>query len=308
MKRVIFTTIQYNLDAIKMLEVALKSFYRFNKGFDFKVYCLDNSKDKFEEYFNKFNFENLEFINFRDNTKWLDFVNSDKNTFKNIDDIFTFDTSVCISKLEIVDILLKEYDLVIMSDIDIIYTDSIDRCFPDFIKSGKFMAGKCDCHFLDDFCLNAGFVIFNKKSTDFVENIFDKFTEIKDDLVSKAYKREYRYAEQDKLSLITCSKFELKNISCPIIDSDRYVVYNPVLIHFAGKEFKPSSDKVEKIEFQYDKIRFAHSFYEYKLFYKRICELLNVDIDVKLVIVNNPGTYFLKKNIHKYLEKIYEKF
>ena len=195
-----------------------------------------------------------------------------------------------------------------MSDIDIIYVDSIDRCFPDFIKSDKFMAGIRDCHFLDDFCLNAGFIIFNKDSTDFIENIFDKFTEIEDDLVSKAYKREYRYAEQDKLSLITRSKFELKDISCPNIDSDCHIIQNPVLIHFSGKEFKPNSDKVVKREFRYDKLRFAHSFYEYKLFYKRICELFDVDIDVKLVIVNNPGTYFLKKKIHKYLEKIYEKF
>ena len=62
-----------------MLDDMLKSFYKFNSGFDFKVYCLDNSKDKFEEYFDKFNFENLEFINFRDGTKWFNFVNSDRN-------------------------------------------------------------------------------------------------------------------------------------------------------------------------------------------------------------------------------------
>ena len=74
MKRVIFTTVQNNYEAIKMLELALKSFYAFNSGFDFKVFCLDNSKDKFKEYLNKFNFENLKFINFKDGTKWNNYL------------------------------------------------------------------------------------------------------------------------------------------------------------------------------------------------------------------------------------------
>lgn len=52
--RVITTTVQYNEEALKMLEVALKSFYLFNSNFDFKVYCLDNSKELFEKYFNEF--------------------------------------------------------------------------------------------------------------------------------------------------------------------------------------------------------------------------------------------------------------
>ena len=62
MKRVIFTTVQNNYEAIKMLELALKSFYAFNSGFDFKVFCLDNSKDKFKEYFDKDYFRLNEWI------------------------------------------------------------------------------------------------------------------------------------------------------------------------------------------------------------------------------------------------------
>lgn len=57
--RVITTTVQYNEEALKMLEVALKSFYLFNSNFDFKVYCLDNSKELFENYFNEFKSKNL---------------------------------------------------------------------------------------------------------------------------------------------------------------------------------------------------------------------------------------------------------
>ena len=49
-----------------------------------------------------------------------------------------------------------------MSDIDIIYTDSIDRCFPDFIKSDKFIAGKQHRCESNNLYLNSGFVIFNK--------------------------------------------------------------------------------------------------------------------------------------------------
>ena len=45
--RVITTTVQYNEEAIKMLEMTLKSFYLFNSNFDFKVYCLDNSKVRY---------------------------------------------------------------------------------------------------------------------------------------------------------------------------------------------------------------------------------------------------------------------
>ena len=59
-----------------MLELSLKSFFVFNKDFDYKVFCLDNSKDKFEEYFKDskrskyIDLERLEFINFKNCTKW----------------------------------------------------------------------------------------------------------------------------------------------------------------------------------------------------------------------------------------------
>ena len=106
MKRVIFTTVQYNEEAVKMLEMTLKSFYLFNSNFDFKVYCLDNSKELFENCFNEFKFKNLEFINFKDGTKWNSFVErvknnkltdlEKKNMFENKDGLYVFDTTVCI--------------------------------------------------------------------------------------------------------------------------------------------------------------------------------------------------------------------
>ena len=181
MKKAIFTTVQYNEEAIKMLEVALKSFYLFNSNFDFKVYCLDNSKELFENEFKKFNFKNLEFINFKDGTKWNSFLERVKrndltdlersNIFENKDELYVFDTSVCISKLEIVDLLLEKYDVVIMSDIDVVYIDALEDFLETFLKSGNFIAGTReyigDCNFY----VNTGFVIFNSSKCS--KNIFD---------------------------------------------------------------------------------------------------------------------------------------
>lgn len=75
--------------------MTLKSFYIFNSGFDFKVYCLDNSKDKFKEYFDKFNFENLEFINFKDGTKWHNYLEHIKN-----DELTDLERKICLFQIQ----------------------------------------------------------------------------------------------------------------------------------------------------------------------------------------------------------------
>ena len=150
MQRVIFTTIQYYPEALKMLEMILKSFYIFNSGFDFKVYCLDNSKDKFEEYFKDskrskyIELERLEFINFKDDTKWNNYLEHIKNDEltelekKNFcisgDALFSFNINLTISKLEIIDLLLEKYDLVIVTDIDIVFVDSVESSLKKFLN------------------------------------------------------------------------------------------------------------------------------------------------------------------------------
>lgn len=172
MQRVIFTTVQFYPEAIKMLELALKSFYIFNSGFDFKVYCLDNSKDKFKEYFDKFEFENLEFINFKDGTKWhnyLEHIKNDeltelekKNFCISDDTLFSFNINLTISKLEIIDLLLEKYDLVIASDIDIVFVNSIERALKGFLNSGRFLGSSWEERGACKFYSNAGFWVFNK--------------------------------------------------------------------------------------------------------------------------------------------------
>ena len=213
-----------------MLEVALKSFYKFNSGFDFKVYCLDNSKDSFKEYFDKFNFENLEFINFKDGTKWnstltrwrnLEFKTAfeRKNILKQNENQctdFNFDIRMQISKFEILDDLISKYDLVIMSDIDIIFFNSIESIINNFLKSENFACALKE----NKNYFNIGFSLFNSMFK--ISNIFDKCLNfLNDDLTENT--NFYLWSsgkfmacfEQDLLNyLIQGNFFELKEIFC----------------------------------------------------------------------------------------------
>ena len=260
MKKVIFTTIQNNINYLKMLELALKSFYVFNSGFDFKVYCLDNSKESFEKYFDKFNFENLEFINFKDGTKWnstltrwrnLEFKTEfeRKNILKwseNQCKDFNFDIRMQISKFEILDDLISKYDLVIMSDIDIIFFNSIENIISDFLKSEYFVGTLKET----ENYFNVGFTLFNSKFK--ISNIFDKCLNfLNDDLTEN--KNFYLWSsgkfmacfEQDLLNyLIQGNFFELKEIFChtqnekcieEIFKKNTFIS----VFHYAGPHLKP---------------------------------------------------------------------
>ena len=256
--RVIATTVQYNEEALKMLELALKSFYLFNSNFDFKVYCLDNSKELFENEFKKFNFENLEFINFKDGTKWNSFLERVKrndltdiersNLFKNKDGLYVFDTSVCISKLEIVDLLLEKYDIVIMSDIDLVYLNSIEDCVDAFLESDKFIGASTE---VDDY-FNAGFMLFNKARKTHNTQLFNQSINLlknKDLRTEKkmytALGRFFACCEQCLLNVLTKDYFEINeyvsNISNPVKDQLMYFEHldNKCLMHFCGVSFKP---------------------------------------------------------------------
>ena len=263
--RVIATTIQYNEEAVKMLEVALKSFYLFNSNFDFKVYCLDNSKELFENEFKKFNFENLEFINFKDRTKWNSFLERVKrndltdierlNLFKNVDEYYVFDTSVCISKLEIVDLLLEKYDIVIMSDIDLVYLNSIEDCVNAFLESDQFIGA---CTEVDDY-FNAGFMLFNKAHKTQNTQLFNQSINLlknKDLRTEKkmytVYGRFFACFEQCLLNVLTKDYFEINeyvsNISNPVKDQIKYFeqLNNKCLMHFSGVSYKPCHEITDK--------------------------------------------------------------
>ena len=314
--RVIFTTIQYYPEALKMLELSLKSFFVFNKDFDFKVYCLDNSKDKFEEYFKDskrskyIDLERLEFINFKDGTKWHNYLTrvekgeltefERKNMFISDPKLYVFNTNVCISKLEIIDLLLEKYDLVIASDIDIVFVNSIETPLKGFLNSGKFLGSTWEEIGSCKFYSNAGFWVFNKSKKE-VENIFDScISLINTDLIYKTFGRPLKYVEQDLLSILLNSKYEMPEIYCPIIHNDFSPFENACLIHYAGKEYKYFIGKLcyEKLVIPHFSIILKYC----KEFYQKVADLLDVKIQTKFLNIFQRQNGALKKRIIKTLE------
>ena len=316
MQRVIFTTIQYYPEALKMLELSLKSFFVFNTDFDFKVYCLDNSKDKFEEYFKDSKrskyivLERLEFINFKDGTKWnnyLEHIKNDeltelekKNFCISDDGLFSFNINLTISKLEIIDLLLEKYDLVIASDIDIVFVNSIETPLKGFLNSGKFLGSTWEERGACKFYSNAGFWVFNKSKKE-VENIFDGCINlINSDLIWKTYGRELMYVEQDLLSILLNSKYEMPEIYCPIIHNDFSPFENACLIHYAGKEYKYFIGEICNKNWRI--LNYTLTLRYCKEFYQKVADLLDVKMQTKFLNIFQRQNVALKKRIIKTLE------
>lgn len=303
MKKVIFTTVQNNYEAIKMLELALKSFYAFNSGFDFKVYCLDNSKDKFKEYFNKFNFENLEFINFKDGTKWnnyLEHLERDeltdlerKNMFISDPELYVFNTNVCISKLEIIDLLLEKYDVVIATDIDVVFGNSIERSLKVFLQSGFFLGADDEARPGETMSFSAGFMYFNKDAKDRIFNLMDRalYSLTYEDLreipkFNKTagngfFKFNFNFFEQDLLDYFIEDYFCLNEwVMTTSMKFDLNKVYD--VYHFACTFSKPFYG------FNKEKVNFENNFVlPIRNFYSNLFKLFDVDVDF-----NNKPTKF----------------
>ena len=316
MQRVIFTTIQYYPEALKMLELTLKSFFVFNKDFDFKVYCLDNSKDKFKEYFKDskrskyIDLERLEFINFKDDTKWNNYLThieigdltelEKKNFCVSDDGLFSFNINLTISKLEIVDLLLEKYDLVIASDIDIVFVDSLETSLRKFLESGKFLGSTREYRGACKFYSNAGFWVFNKNNRE-VENIFDNcISLINTDLIYKTFGRPLKYIEQDLLSILLNSKYEIPEIYCPIFHADFKDFENACLIHYAGKEYKYFIGEICNKNLRI--LNFTLTLRYCKEFYQKVADLLDVKIQTKFLNIFQRQNVALKKRIIKTLE------
>ena len=316
MRRVIFTTIQYYPEALKMLELTLKSFFIFNKDFDYKVFCLDNSKDKFEEYFKDskrskyIDLERLEFINFKDGTKWNNYLtrieNNDltdlerKNILRSDDSLFSFNINLTISKLEIIDLLLEKYDLVIASDIDIVFVDSLETTLKGFLNSGKFLGSTWEERGACKFYSNAGFWVFDKSKRE-VENIFDSCINlINTDLIYKTFGRPLKFIEQDLLSILLNSKYEIPEIYCPIFHGDFKDFENACLIHYAGKEYKYFIGEICNKNWRI--INNTLSLCYCKEFYQKVADLLDVKIQTKFLNIFQRQNVALKKRIIKTLE------
>ena len=321
MQRVIFTTIQYYPEALKMLELTLKSFFVFNKDFDFKVYCLDNSKDKFKEYFKDskrskyIDLERLEFINFKDGTKWhnyLEHLENDeltdlekKNFCISDDSLFSFNINLTISKLEIIDLLLEKYELVIASDIDIVFVDSLETSLCKFLESEKFLGSTREYRVRCKFYSNAGFWVFNKSKKE-VENIFDGCINLgNSDLIWKTYGRGLVFIEQDLLSVLLNSKYEIPEIYAPIFHSDFRDFENACLIHYAGKEYKYFIGKLcyKNLIIPHFSITLKYC----KEFYQKVADLLEVEIQTKFLNLGYFQDILAKKRISMTLKRHYSR-
>ena len=316
MRRVIFTTIQYYPEALKMLELTLKSFFVFNKDFDYKVFCLDNSKDKFKEYFKDskrskyIDLERLEFINFKDGTKWNNYLTHiendeltelEKKNFCISDDaLYSFNINLTISKLEIIDLLLEKYDLVIASDIDIVFVNSIETPLKGFLNSGKFLGSTWEERGACKFYSNAGFWVFDKSKRE-VKNIFDNcISLINTDLIYKTFGRPLKYIEQDLLSILLNSKYEIPEIYCPIFHADFRPFENACLIHYAGKEYKYFIGEICNKNLRI--LNFTLTLRYCKEFYQKVADLLDVKIQTKFLNIFQRQNVALKKRIIKTLE------
>ena len=297
MRRVIFTTVQNNLEAIKMLELVLKSFYTFNSGFDFKVYCLDNSKDSFKEYFDKFNFENLEFINFKDGTKWnsyLEHLEKDeltdlerKNMYISDPKLYIFNTNVTISKLEIIDLLLEEYDLVIASDIDVVFVNSIEKSLKVFLQSGFFLGADDEARSGGTMSLSAGFMYFNKDAKDRIFNLMDKalYSLTYEDLreIPKfnktspdGLKFNFNFFEQDLLDYFIEDYFRLNEYAMTT-SMQLDLVKQYVVFHFAGAWSKPFYKFKEDCSSSFEN----NFILPIRNFYSNLFKLFDVEVDFK---------------------------
>lgn len=215
-------------------------------------------------------------------------------------ELYVFNTNVCISKLEIIDLLLEKYDLVIASDIDIVFVNTIETALKGFLNSGKFLGSTWEERGACKFYSNAGFWVFNKNNKE-VENIFDScISLINTDLIYKTFGRPLKFIEQDLLSILLNSKYEIPEIYCPIFHTDFKPFDNACLIHFAGKEYKYFIDEICNKNLRI--LHFTLTLRYCKEFYQKVADLLNVKIQTKFLNIFQRQNVALKKRIIKTLE------
>lgn len=274
--KVLFTTVQKNDYVVEMLSCMLKSWLIFNSGWDIKVYCLDNSSEYFRKHINL----NVEFINFKDGCKW----NAIDNRFINKKGYYVFNTAVTISKLEIIDRLKEKYDYIYMSDIDVVYFNSIETAFNDFVKSNYQIGGVKEYDFeghiscLDDLIyINAGTMFINCLNIDF--NVFDKSIALIPNIENLLH-RKWLYCEQDLLNLIFDKKLPIKKMEVDF--------YNGLFIHYLSAYLKPQSKFDNNQTYMHN--TYKQSYYEFAK-----------ALDVELPIITFNVMDKERKAIHKHV-------
>ena len=139
-----------------------------------------------------------------------------------------------------------------MSDIDLVYMDSIEDCVKEFLESDDFI-GACEEH---NNYFNAGFMLFNKK---YKAQLFDPAVNLlkNKDLrtVEKMYTalgKFFACFEQCLLNVLTKNFFNInKYIANPVNNTKDQIKYfeqlnNKCIIHFCGKSVKPFHEITHK--------------------------------------------------------------
>ena len=228
-----------------------------------------------------------------------------KNFCISDDALFSFNINLTISKLEIIDLLLEKYELVIASDIDIVFVDSLETSLNGFLNSGRFLGSTWEERGACKFYSNAGFWVFNKSKKE-VENIFDGCINlVNSDLIWKTYGRGLVFIEQDLLSVLLNSKYEIPEIYAPIFHSDFRDFENACLIHYAGKEYKYFIGNL-----CYKNLIIPHFSITLKLckeFYQKVADLLEVEIQTKFLNLGYFQDILAKKRISMTLKRHYSR-
>ena len=99
----------------------------------------------------------------------------------------------------------------------IVFVDSLETSLEGFLNSGKFLGSSWEEIGACKFYSNAGFWVFDKSKRE-VENIFDScISLINTDLIYKTFGRPLKYIEQDLLSILLNSKYEIPEIYSVLI-------------------------------------------------------------------------------------------
>ena len=169
-----------------------------------------------------------------------------------------------------------------------------------FLNSGKFLGSTWEERGACKFYSNAGFWVFNKSKKE-VENIFDScISLINTDLIYKTFGRPLKYIEQDLLSILLNSKYEIPEIYCPIFHTDYRPFENACLIHFAGKEYKYFIGEICNKNWRI--LNYTLTLRYCKEFYQKVADLLDVKIQTKFLNIFQRQNGALKKRIIKTLE------
>ena len=223
MKIISFAVIDENY--INPLRVMLKTF-RLKNSLPFKVFKLG----KFDIPEDLKNITDVEYIDFepKKTLKWVNknFEKFNKDSF--IDNLYGPEKIInMFAHLEIADELLKEYDLVFKTDVDIVYFDNVENVLNDFYVSEKSIGMSQEFrsnHMGLNIYFNAGQILLNSKKC---PEICDKILKT----IEEHGFEKFKYLDQDGLNCFFEDIFDL-SIKGFINMVNNHLISNPNPLSF----------------------------------------------------------------------------